>query len=81
MRTMGILSSVKKNGIFPSAAWMHLKVLCLADKSHKDKYCTSSPTYKIRSIKQTSEHNKKKTESQIENELVVTGREGQERSV
>ena len=26
----------------------------------------SSPTYKIQSIKQTSEHNKKETESQIQ---------------
>ena len=64
----GIILSHKENEILPFAAtWIDLEGIMLSEisQTEKDKYCMISLTCGIKKIKQTSEHNKKETDSQI----------------
>lgn len=56
---------------------MDLKCIMLSEISQreKDKYCLTSLYIWNPKTKQTSEHNKKETDSDLENKLVVIGGE------
>ena len=63
--TLEYYSATKRNEIFPfGSTWMDLEGIILSEISHseKDKYCISL-ICEIWKIKQTSEYNKKETDS------------------
>ena len=65
---MEYYSAIKKNEILPFAmTWMDLEGIMLSEicQTEKDKYCRLSLICGIKKIKQTSEHNKTETGSQI----------------
>ena len=61
-----------------AATWMDLEIAILSEVSQteKDKYCMLSLIYGTKKIQQTSEYNKKETDSQIQrtNQWLPVGR-------
>ena len=73
--TMEYYSAIKKNKILPLAAtWMDLEGIILTEisQTEKEKYCMISLICGIQKIQQTSEYNKKRKPTDVENKLVVT---------
>ena len=63
----------KKNKFLPFATCVDFENIMLSEisQTQKDKYCIISFICESKKIQQTSEYNKKETDSVIENKLVV----------
>ena len=65
---MEYYSVIKRNDIFPlTTTWIDLKGIMLSEISQreKDKYSMTSLIHEIETAQQTSEYNKKETDSQL----------------
>ena len=65
---MEYYSVIKRNDIFPlTTTWIDLKGIMLSEISQreKDKYSMISLIHEIETAQQTSEYNKKETDSQL----------------